>query len=116
LWQICETPRLIAVRFQKLFFSETVYAIVSVDPFRITCTCTSLESIMKKISTFAAAAAVTLAAAAPVAAEEEKVNSDPFVSSQGSLALGGLGTTGALVAGTVATVFAVAAIESSDDT
>jgi mevalonate kinase len=71
---------------------------------------------MKKISTFAAAAAVALAAAAPVAAEDAKVNSDPFVSSQGSLPLiAGLGTGGAIVAGTVLAVFTVAAIESSDD-
>jgi len=72
---------------------------------------------MKKFSTFAAAAAVTLAAAAPVAAEEATVNGDPFVSSQASAPmLGGLGATGAIVAGTVLTIFTVAAIESSDDT
>lgn len=71
---------------------------------------------MKKISTFAAAAAVAMAAAGPSVAEDAKVNSDPFVSSQGSLALGGMGATGTIVAATLATVLVAAAVESSDDT
>jgi len=75
-----------------------------------------MESIMKKISTFAAAAAVALAAAAPAVADDAKVNSDPFVSSQGSLGIAGMGAAGTVVAAAVATIFVVAAVESSDDT
>lgn len=68
---------------------------------------------MKKFSTLAAAAAVAFAAAAPVAAEEANVNADPFVSSQGSLALGGAGL---VAAGITLGVIAIAAIDAADDT
>lgn len=65
---------------------------------------------MKKLSTFAAAAAVAIAAAAPVAAQDAKA--DPFVSSQGAMAV-----NPALVAAGVAVgIIAIAAIDSSDDT
>lgn len=64
---------------------------------------------MNKISTFAAAAALAVAAAPAVA---QDVNADPFVSSQGAMAL----TPALVAAGVVVGIIAVAAVESSDDT
>lgn len=52
---------------------------------------------MKKISIMAAAAALTVATAAPVFAET-KAQNDPFVSTQGSLALGAGGAGAAAIA------------------
>jgi len=70
----------------------------------------SLESEMKKFSTIAAAAALAVAAAAPVAADDAKVNSDPFVSTQGPV-------LGALVTGFAvpATVFIIGAVAAQND-
>ncbi len=68
---------------------------------------------MKKFTTLAAAAAVALSAAAPVVADEAKVNADPFVSSQGQIAIG---VGGAVLGTLIAVTIAVAKIESSDDT
>lgn len=65
---------------------------------------------MKKFSTVAAAAAIAVSSVAPAVAEE--VKADPFVSSQGSMAV-----SPALVAAGVAVgIIAIAAIDSSDDT
>jgi len=69
-----------------------------------------LEKAMKKISMFAAAAAVAVSAAVPAVAQD--VKADPFVSSQGAMAV-----SPALVAAGIAVgIIAVAAIDSSDDT
>lgn len=65
---------------------------------------------MKKLSTFAAAAAVAVAAAAPVAAQDTKA--DPFVSSQGEMAV----NPALIAAGVAVGIIAIAAIDSSDDT
>ncbi len=65
---------------------------------------------MKKISTFVAAAAVAVAAAAPVVAQD--VNADPFVSSQGAMAV----NPGLVAAGIAVGIIAIAAIDASDDT
>lgn len=65
---------------------------------------------MKKISTFAAAAAIAVAAAAPVAAQE---TNDPFVSSQASLGLAGMGAgTGLAVVGIFTLITIAAAADS----
>ena len=88
-------------------------AIVVVDPSGLPRSRTGLEKVMKKFSTLAAAAALAFAAAAPVAAEEANVNADPFVSSQGSLALAG---PGAAIAAVVIGAIIIAAVDSSDDT
>lgn len=65
---------------------------------------------MTKFSTFAAAAALAVAAAAPAVAQD--VNADPFVSSQGAMAV-----SPALVAAGIAVgIIAIAAIDASDDT
>ncbi|MFX0542073.1 hypothetical protein ACEWPM_010125 [Roseovarius sp. S4756] len=65
---------------------------------------------MKKISTFAAAAALAVSAAVPAVAQD--VNADPFVSSQGAMAV----SPGLIAAGIAVGVIAIAAIDSSDDT
>ena len=61
---------------------------------------------MKKLSILAAAAALAAATAAPVAAETKN---DPFVSTQGSLAVGGAGAA-ALAAVVIAIVVAASTV------
>ncbi|MDT8325904.1 MAG: hypothetical protein RQ750_00765 [Roseovarius sp.] len=68
---------------------------------------------MNKFSTLTTVAALAFTAAAPVAAEEAKVNADPFVSSQGSLALP---LPALIAAGIVVGAIGIAAIDSSDGT
>ncbi|MEX1234566.1 MAG: hypothetical protein WEB56_06220 [Roseovarius sp.] len=65
---------------------------------------------MKKFSTFAAAAAIAVAAAAPAVAQD--ANADPFVSSQGAMAI----SPSLVAAGIAVGVIAIAAIDASDDT
>lgn len=65
---------------------------------------------MNKITTFAAAAALSIAAAAPAVAQD--VNADPFISSQGDMAV----NASLVAAGIAVAVIAIAAIDSSDDT
>ena len=64
---------------------------------------------MKKLSIIAASAALALATAAPVAAETK--SQDPFVSTQGSLALGAGGAGAAAIAAVVLAIV----IASTDD-
>ncbi|SEL26368.1 hypothetical protein [Roseovarius nanhaiticus] len=65
---------------------------------------------MKKISTFAAAAALAVSFAAPAVAQD--ANADPFVSTQGAMAV----SPALVAAGLAVGIIAIAAIDSSDDT
>lgn len=70
---------------------------------------------MKKLSIIAAASALALSTAAPVVAQEQKVESDPFVSTQGAAGSLGLGLSAGAVAGIVGGIVLVTAIAAASD-
>lgn len=97
---------------KKLFYSKAPYAIFRMDRVFLRTSKPVWRYTMKKFATLAAAAALAATAAAPVAAQDANVDADPFVSSQGSLAL----APGLVAAGIAIAVVAIAAIDSSDGT
>ncbi|MGX0974735.1 hypothetical protein ACSSVY_000431 [Roseovarius sp. MBR-51] len=70
---------------------------------------------MNKISTFVAATAMACSAAAPVFADDAKVNTDPFVSTQGESTTPGLGVAAATAAGIVVGAIFIAAVAGGSD-
>lgn len=68
---------------------------------------------MKYVTTIAAAAAIAAAGIAPALAQETKVNSDPFVSTQGEGSILTIGGVQYVVIAVTATAFIVALADGS---